>query len=331
MSIKQGKGFMKKYLKVVISIILIPIILSCKSSKSGLSMNTLLALLLASRSAQTANVTISGKVVYEFPTYSTSNGLNLSSPTLTNKNARQIQIQILGSSSNVLATGNTDDSGNYKITFSTTESSVTVRANARVMANSLNSNYLSSDTSSNVLINILDNTSGSALWSVVSSSVSITTTITQNLTATHSSRAAGAFAILGTELDAYDLLKTAESGVTYTKLNIYWSPNNSNSSTTTSCPVSSGCIGTSYYSSSNKSLYILGKSNSDTDEYDSGVIAHEFGHYVEDTVFRSDSIGGSHSSGQRLDPRLAFGEGYGNAFGSIVRNDSIYYRYLWNK
>ena len=42
-------------------------------------------------------------------------------------------------------------------------------------------------------------------------------------------------------------------------------------------------------------IYVLGWQNVDTDEYDAHVIAHEFQHYLEDALSRSDSPGGSHA------------------------------------
>ena len=86
--------------------------------------------------------------------------------------------------------------------------------------------------------------------------------------------------------------------------------------------VSQGQIGTSYYSEGE--LYILGHENNDTDEYDGHIVIHEWAHYFEDKLSRSDSIGGSHSGGQRLDMRVAFGEGFGNAFSGIVTDDPFY-------
>lgn len=61
----------------------------------------------------------------------------------------------------------------------------------------------------------------------------------------------------------------------------------------------------------------------DTEEFDPHVIAHEFGHFVEFNFSRSDSIGGAHGLGDRLDPRVAFGEGFGYAFAAIVLNDPV--------
>jgi hypothetical protein len=71
-------------------------------------------------------------------------------------------------------------------------------------------------------------------------------------------------------------------------------------------------------------LYILGLEDSDTDEYDDHVVAHEFGHYLEDQLYRSDSIGGSHSLADLLDPRVAFGEGFGNAISGMTFNNPLY-------
>ncbi len=107
------------------------------------------------------------------------------------------------------------------------------------------------------------------------------------------------------------------------------------------CP-NDGNIGTTFYASdpSGTSLddcatpsvlpdgiYILGSFGGgagDTDEFDQHVIAHEFGHYFEDRFGRSDSIGGDHQFAERLDLRLAFGEGWGNAFSAMTLNDPEY-------
>ena len=61
----------------------------------------------------------------------------------------------------------------------------------------------------------------------------------------------------------------------------------------------------------------------DTDEFDQHVIAHEFGHYVENSFSRADNIGGPHGRGDKLDIRVAFGEGFGYAFSAIVLGDPV--------
>ena len=61
----------------------------------------------------------------------------------------------------------------------------------------------------------------------------------------------------------------------------------------------------------------------DTDEFDQHVIAHEFGHYIEHNFSRADNIGGSHGIGDKLDVRVAFGEGFGYAFAAIALKDPV--------
>ena len=69
---------------------------------------------------------------------------------------------------------------------------------------------------------------------------------------------------------------------------------------------------------------MLGKENVDTDEYDASVIAHEWGHYYQSAFSRDDSPGGAHSGGDRLDRRVAFSEGWGNAWSGIALARSNY-------
>ncbi|MCK4441015.1 MAG: hypothetical protein KAU90_03355, partial [Sulfurovaceae bacterium] len=49
------------------------------------------------------------------------------------------------------------------------------------------------------------------------------------------------------------------------------------------------------------------------------------GHYFEDQFSRADNIGGSHSPGEVLDIRVAFGEGWGNAWSGIATDNPIYF------
>jgi hypothetical protein len=111
----------------------------------------------------------------------------------------------------------------------------------------------------------------------------------------------------------------ADPDVILPEAKLNWSIKNAPSSAGT---VENGFIGTSYYSNNN--VYILGLKDSDTDEYDGHVILHELGHYFEDKLSRADSIGGSHSNGDLLDMRVAFGEGFGNARSGIITDDSYY-------
>ena len=158
---------------------------------------------------------------------------------------------------------------------------------------------------------------------------------TRNLTATtgwngteySGLRASAPFAVLDTVYDAMRLVLQADSTADFEPLDVFWSVNNSldsgDGSATPAEDIAAGRIGTSYYSSDNK-LFLLGMANEDTEEFDSLVIAHEWGHYFEDAFSRSDSIGGAHGGGDRLDMRLAFGEGWATALAGMALDSSLY-------
>lgn len=84
-----------------------------------------------------------------------------------------------------------------------------------------------------------------------------------------------------------------------------------------------GQIGTSHWDQ--EELYILGKADIDTDEFDRHVIVHEWCHYFQSTVARSDSIGGPHAEGDVLDPRVAWSEGSCNAMSAILLDPAFLY------
>src|SRR6476659_7921072 len=71
-------------------------------------------------------------------------------------------------------------------------------------------------------------------------------------------------------------------------------------------------------------MYVQGLQNNDTDDYDKSVLAHEFQHDLEDAVSHSDSPGGPHATGDRLDLRVAFAEGFANAFSAMVLGNPVY-------
>lgn len=84
----------------------------------------------------------------------------------------------------------------------------------------------------------------------------------------------------------------------------------------------------SFYLRGENELYINGGTlgniaDSDTDHFDDAVIIHEVGHRIEDACGKMDSPGGSHNGLFRIDPRLAWSEGWGNYLGAhIIRNNT---------
>ena len=97
-------------------------------------------------------------------------------------------------------------------------------------------------------------------------------------TAYSETRAAGPFAILDAIYDTVQKFAAVDTSINFPSLEIRWSPNNS----VASGNYNEGDIGTSFYT--NGTIYILGKENEDSDEYDRHIIIHEWGHYFEDTI-----------------------------------------------
>jgi hypothetical protein len=189
-----------------------------------------------------------------------------------------------------------------------------------------------------------DNTNGNALWTVETAAQSSgTTNITRTVavpsgwtgtsygTNNLGSRPAAPFAILDTIYTSMKLVSSVQPTIAFPELTVYWSPNNR----PLSGSLTLGEIGTSFFtfksltSGSNvtvtRSMYILGAADVDTDEYDSSVIAHEYGHYLQSAFSTNHSTGGPHGPLNKLDMTLAFGEGFGNAWSSMSRNNPQYF------
>ena len=265
----------------------------------------------------TGNLILSGLVLFEKVPHNGS-GLNYTAP-IPKAPARGVTVEALnGNTGAVITSTQTDAAGNY---------SVTVPANSnikiRVIAEMVRSGSLP-----NWQFHVVDNTSSNAQYVMDGSSACTGTKAeTRNLTALSgwggssytSTRSAAPLAILDTIYDGIQLVLSADATANFPALNIYWSGNN----TDVSGNAALGQITTSHFNGSN-GIYLLGDQNNDTDEYDPSVIAHEWGHYLEANFSHSDSIGGPHFTGDRLDMRVAFGEGFGNAFSSMVRNNPVY-------
>ncbi|MBC7420887.1 MAG: hypothetical protein H7328_09175 [Bdellovibrio sp.] len=111
------------------------------------------------------------------------------------------------------------------------------------------------------------------------------------------------------------------------KLEVYWRAgfNPAQYIYPSSDPNSLGTL--SFYLRGYNQLYINGGrlgnvKTQDTDHFDDAVIIHELGHRVEDACGKMDSPGNSHYGLYRIDPRLAWSEGWGNFFGAhIIRNN----------
>jgi hypothetical protein len=126
--------------------------------------------------------------------------------------------------------------------------------------------------------------------------------------------------VLDTMYQAVQKVRTAVPTQALPPLRVFWSPRNVPGGGGTDADLARGEIGTSFFLGRTNDLriYLLGAENTDTDEYDSPVVAHEWGHYLQTAVSRDDSVGGPHSLNDKLDMRVAFSEGFGNAFAGMV-------------
>ncbi|NOJ78821.1 hypothetical protein [Myxococcus xanthus] len=265
-------------------------------------------------------VTLSGTVTYDFvpAVYSPSTRRGTLEFNQAQKRPVRNAVVQVRQGTRVLVDGTTDQEGRYTLTYRPSGSgALTVVALAKTTQPE---------------IQIEDNTDNNAIWALGGD---ITTTVTtKDLHATHgwagtsytaSRRIAAPFAILDSMYTASRAFMDVRP-VNFPLLKVNWSPNN----VPQSGSKPQGRIGTSHFAFAENEIYVLGRDGVDTDEFDAHVIVHEWGHYFEANLSRADSPGGPHSSGDILDPRLAFGEGYGNALASILLPEPIYVDTMWS-
>lgn len=270
---------------------------------------------------------LSGVVTYDFvPTELSGYNSYLDYANTEQKPVRNAVVVLLNATTDeTIVSTHTNDEGEYAFEYDTSDSNLVKVA---VLAFS-RSPYLVVEDNTNQ-----DDEDNDIVWGIVSDEVD-TDSVTEldinadsgwGTTSYTSARASGAFAILDIAYSAAMLFIDARPDALDTfddaPLHMNWSPNNYPGN---GYDITSGDIGTSMWvpndsPASPGELYILGKANVDTDEFDTHVVAHEWGHYFESAASRSDSIGGPHGGSylQELDIRVAFGEGWGNGLSGMV-------------
>lgn len=315
------------------------------------------AFIFISCNTTTTVVTTTGRVspTYEGPA-ETSYGVSVSytGPTVTitgtaNYNARQIfttgggglgsanpaagsnpaavrpiryaEVRVTDPAGNLVQSTETLVDGTFSFVVPQSSTTYTISVNSRADNNKLKASILNSPEF-NAYYSITTTVSGSASASV------------GTMTATADGAAIGAaFNILDQFVNINDYLRTQVStcSTTFTgctnfdvapKVKAYWTKGFNPGSYYNSGPVS-------FYVRGYSRIFILGGQNgdvdnSDTDHFDNSVILHEYGHFLEDAYFVSDSPGGSHSGNKIIDPRLAWSEGWGNFIQAAVRNAANY-------
>jgi len=261
-------------------------------------------------------VTVSGVVTFDLVPHdlgasSLDYGSTFQSP------ARGVAVEAIdaGSGVTILASSSTDETGAYSLDVAP-DTQMFIRVKAQ----------MATGGSPAWNFRVIDNTNGGALYVLDGANFNSGSGTTRNLNAGSGwggafydgVRAAGPFAILDAVYAAFNKVLDADPGAVFPGLDINWSVNN----VPVSGEIEDGEIGTSFYNG--VAIFLLGREDNDTDEYDDHVIIHEWGHYFEAQFARSDSIGGSHGGGDYLDMRLAFGEGWGNAFSGMATDDPFY-------
>ena len=256
---------------------------------------------------------ISGTVTFDLvPLNTVTSGLDYANTQISP--VRGVVVELRDAANTVLATSITDTQGRYGF-FTGLTQTVRVRAAAHLK------------NVPNWEVKVIDNTGGGALYvgqtelfNNGSSSVQRDLHFNSGWGGSGytAARAAAPFAILDAIYTSLEKFYAVDGDIVFPPLEVNWSENNNPASGN----LADGDIGTSYYSQD--AIYILGAEDSDSDEYDRHVVIHEWGHYFEDKLSRSDSIGGEHGGGDRLDLRVAFGEGWGNALSAMITDDRYY-------
>jgi hypothetical protein len=273
--------------------------------------------------SQNANVNrdgveISGQITYDrVPSAISYGGIaKLDYKHTKRVSAKNIIIKAIDTNGQTIAQTTTDKNGKYSL-FVPANSNVKIRGYARMYKKDFWD------------VSVVDNTNAKALYVIEGQfHNSGNKHNIRNLNASsgwsgddyHAPRVAAPFAILDSINQAMDKVRQADKNAKFPQLTVNWSVNN----IAAAGDADSGQIITSNYDGE-RGLWILGDANSDTDEYDDHIIIHEWGHYFENKFSRADSIGGSHGDGNRLDIRVAFGEGWGNAFSAIATDNPIYF------
>lgn len=158
-------------------------------------------------------------------------------------------------------------------------------------------------------------------------------------------RKSAPFAILDVVYNAVSGIEATNANIQLRDLHIYWSANNTNVDAELTPEQKrtlsekeqaiellrqkmNGKIDTSHFQAANDypGLFLLGHADVDTDEFDRGVVGHEFGHYLQYAASYDASPGGSHGNSpvEFKDPSLSYSEGFGTAIGGLLAKSQYY-------
>ena len=264
-----------------------------------------------------ATTDITGKVTFDLVPFNTNtNGLDYNNTRVSP--ARGVLVEAIDAQGNQIGSTVTDGKGDYALS-PTPNTEMRIRISA----------HMKQTTGAKWDVRVTNNTNNNALYVTQGELFKSTSNASERNFHLASgwdgagysqTRAAGPFAILDAIYQTVQKFALVDPSTVLPPLEVRWSPNNS----TADGNLAEGDIRSSFYDPNQGIIYLLGKEDSDTDEYDRHIIIHEWGHFFEDKLSRSDSIGGPHGPDERLDLRVAFGEGWGNAISAIITDDAFY-------
>jgi hypothetical protein len=276
------------------------------SGSSGASVVTITVTPIAS-----GNVLVTGRVTFVRIPFAanTSVGLNYAAPV--NRPARGIVVRATNAGTQTqLAIADTDSDGNYALSVPQ-NTSIDVYAVARMTRD--NSVPLPRWS-----YQVADFDASATAYAFTDAAFNSAAGVAHNLSipsgfntsgGVNGTRASAPFAILDTVYTATQAVLGVAPVTNFPALGIDWATNNPG--------------GQTFFDSGAQRIVLSAETGADTDEFDQHVIAHEYGHYIEFNFSRADNIGGSHGLGDKLDIRVAFGEGFGYAFAGIVLKDPV--------
>ncbi len=255
------------------------------------------------------NVNVTGQVTFARVPFLTTSpfGLNYAAPE--QRAARGVTVRALDAGTQaVLATTSTDSLGNYSLTVAS-NATMTIQAVAQMVSTATprwnvraQNGVPGNAPYTYTLAGSFNSSAGGA------HNVAIPTGISAAGVAA-GARPSGPFAALDTIYQAMQMILGVAPNTDFPALIVDWG---------------SQTEGTFFTAGGGaQHVALLADLTEDTDEFDQHVVAHEFGHYIEYNFSRADNIGGAHGLGDKLDIRVAFGEGFGYAFAAMALNDPV--------
>ena len=291
----------------------------CGGSSSNAPAPQLTATTAPQPVSRPSSVTLSGKLSFDYVPHTVNSGLDFAN--VTARPIRGAVVEAVNASGTLLAQTISAADGSYSLNV---DAAIDLRL--QVKSQLLSSGAATWD------FRVTDNTQDNQIYALQGSLAS-TGQNAQQTRDLHAplgwtgqsygeTRVAAPFAILDSVYLAATTFAQLDPAIDFPPLELRWSVNNR----TAIGDLAQGNIGTSAYhrDEDGAAIYILGEEDRDTDEFDAHVIVHEFGHYFEHQMSRTDSIGGLHSLDDRLDARVAFSEGWSNALSAIVLDNPIY-------